>query len=139
MFSFRATPQKSDEPQPAIKSALRQNVQAISEAPSAVERNGSPLENNMKFAPRQPDRPTTSRGKRKPSPEEYASYIIPSPQKDEDDDDIKVLSFNKDDDAPFEVMKKFNFLDDDSEPNESPNNDQVVALGCWLFGGALFV
>ena len=81
-------------------------------------------------------RPSTSRGKKKPTPDEFADYVVPSPEREKPDDSPvlqgKILVFGEGseevkDGSTAEGKQKFN------------KNEEIVAIGCWLFGSALAV
>ena len=133
-----------------------------------------------------PNRPTTSRGKARPSPEEFFDYVVPSPdrnaaldfvpstlrfepdapeiQQSPNSPQAKATSsqlqqpslsqplFGKPDAMPRRINAPALELDDsDSDNSDSPSNtdqssisqqeqsDQLIALGCFLFGSAIAV
>lgn len=76
-----------------IKSALMRNAPPVMMAEQDVDARSTP----PKAPARMPDRPTTSRGKARPSPDEFADYVQPSPQKELDK--CKVVFFTDNDDG----------------------------------------
>lgn len=94
-------------------------------------------EEDMYSSPQPSERPSTSRGKKKPTPDEFADYVVPSPERTvkatESPLQGKVLVFEKDEKGSEEVK-------DNAEPRrEHSRTDHTVAVGCWLFGSALAV
>ena len=93
-------------------------------------------------SPEASTRPTTSRGKSRPSPEEFASYVVPSPERGSSSPvEGKVLVFDDDDDKAINFMESAESGEDESKGEDSwnTNEEEVVAIGCWLFGSALSV
>lgn len=113
------------------------------------------------------DRPKTSRGVANPSPDEFASYVVPSPdaakvrqkhvhsfakmnkgniviqeEETETESDNSMESANKHDAHDNTNYDDMN--DDDSDDllhqQRSPRQEEkvIIALGCWLFGSALY-
>ena len=67
------------------------------------------------------DRPKTSRGVANPSPEEFVSYIVPSPFQDSKSHTLRL------DNSPGKRT-----ITDTKDPSRV-----AVALGCWLFGSGM--
>ena len=82
------------------------------------------------------ERPSTSRGKKKPTPDEFADYVGPSPERtlktSESPLQGKVLLFE---DETSEEVKSST----EPEVQKYSKTDEIVAVGCWLFGSALAV
>ena len=71
-----ATPQRQELLGAPLKSSLSSKSSSANFLPSAAS-DGTP--EKLALPPRQPERPTTSRGKAHPSPDEFANYIQQSP------------------------------------------------------------
>jgi len=85
-----ATPDKAQLAAP-LKSSL--SVKSVVASPPPVNNTATP-EKAGSLPIRLPERPTTSRGKAHPSPDEFASYISSSPPKAHESDKRVVVSFN---------------------------------------------
>jgi hypothetical protein len=132
----KATPQRGaffNENEP-LKSAIKED---------SMERIVEASENDPFQSPPLTDRPTTSRGKARPSPEEFFDYVVPSP--DHDSNARKVLKFDEND-----VNENGDEVEKAAEVNNNPYNTsptgktkedptELIALACWLFGSALSV
>jgi hypothetical protein len=82
----------------------------------------------------QDGRPKTSRRVRNPSPEEYASYVVPSPVKNNiGQQDSNITNSNDD------LIYYDNVEDDEMSTEQKLRDQKVLALGCWLFGTMLAV
>jgi hypothetical protein len=83
-------------------------------------------------------RPKTSRGCSNPSPDQFTSYVIPSPplKRQEKVEDLAVWPVNPPDENNTEVEVQ-------KDSSTSKNNfvsllqERDVFLGCWLFGSLL--
>ena len=109
-------------------------------------------------------RPTTSRGKARPSPEEMFDYVVPSPDRRSHLDDVASTLVFEDSSpelqqrqsdraqvAAQDTATRFAADYDDSDSSDSGSqadaseasqlerSERLVALGCWLFGSAISV
>ena len=85
-------------------------------------------------------RPKTSRGKAHPSPDEFFSYVVPSPQRGSAND-------KTDDFVSFPANEQFTFAPSEYEDADYNNkyydniiddrSEQMRMLSCWLFGSLL--
>ena len=64
------------------------------------------------------DRPKTSRGVANPNIDQFTSYVVPSPVHKDRLPHVLIL--------------------DEGKP-ESTDEKMIAALGCWLFGSAMYV
>jgi hypothetical protein len=96
-------------------------------------------------SPQADGRPSTSRGKQRPTPEEFADYVVPSPDRTTQGGSPlqgKVLVF--DGDGAQQGVNNSNNRNNDvkqqqQQQQQIENDEELVAVGCWLFGSALSV
>ena len=89
-------------------------------------------------SPQADGRPSTSRGKQRPTPEEFADYVVPSPERTKQGGSPlqgKVLVF----DGDGAQQGNNNRNNDVKKQQQIENDEELVAVGCWLFGSALSV
>ena len=145
-----ATPDKAQLAVP-LKSSL--STKSVVASPP-VNTTTTPEKAGGSFPTRLPERPTTSRGKAHPSPDEFASYISSSPPKAYESDKRMVLSFNNnshaadresavfddssddDDDSGIVFAEWRRDEDEDEEEEEEENAPKEVSEG---LGGTLSV
>ena len=166
-----ATPERTEGAVP-MKGVLK--ATAPLEAFPAADPYSSPLADA--------GRPTTSRGKSRPSPDEMFDYVVRSPENDkhpvppttlvfdspereaeaegsdaeqpeteeeeeDDDDDEQPISFTMADAEPYNESSSESAVssgssgadDDDADTLTSAQREELVAIGCWLFGSVLAV
>ena len=112
-----------------LKSLLKKAIDTVDEE----------VEENPYASPESSSRPTTSRGKSRPSPEEFASYVVPSPERGSGSVEGKVLVFGDEEDSEAaNVVESAVSGKEDWKGNEGYEKE-LVAIGCWLFGSALSV
>ena len=113
-----------------LKSMLKKVSAVVEEAPE-----------DPYTSPETSTRPTTSRGKSRPSPEEFASYVVPSPKGNSSPSvEGKVLVFDDDEDnEAVDVTDTANGgeVRRTATVGANINEEELVAIGCWLFGSAL--
>ena len=159
-----ATPERTDGVYP-LKGALKATVPLFALEAFPTDPYASPLADAS--------RPTTSRGKSHPSPDEMFDYVVKSPEKDQhlrsaattlvfspdeaDDDEEEASEPETEEEAPIsfnmaDALEPYNDsssesavssgssgVDDDTESITSAQRDELVAIGCWLFGSVLAV
>lgn len=155
-----ASPHRADQQLP-IKSALSKSALPVT-VPEEEEEQGDPRSPSPQASTlsRMPARPTTSRGKARPSPDEFADYVQASPPRAELDA-LKVVVFDKGDDdedgeaIDAQAVRRLMASSPEDDPSgdeadegefgddaeyDAYTSEQLDALrGCWLFGAALSV
>jgi hypothetical protein len=89
---------------------------------------------DKKMSPASLNRPKTSRKKPIPSPEEFADYVVPSPDPSiHDESAVHVVQVHN------EVASNRRLVDEIGHSSTPSTNDydHVIRLGCWLFGAGL--
>jgi hypothetical protein len=148
----KATPERDGIP---LKGALR--VRQEQASVQEVDPFASPTQNLNQ------GRPTTSRGKARPSPDEFANYVVPSPDRSYLKSVASTLVFDEYEDSStdqegsypgreFKTGKNSTETDSDSDPEGSQSEsepeemgasgatrNELTALACWLFGSAFAV
>jgi hypothetical protein len=111
----------------------------------------STLAVEMSFSPPSAvyDRPKTSRGKARPSPDEFFDYVVPSPSQPErsnfNNPSLMVFSDGKNQNlsqsrgVSHREKEKSRKEQEEQAGMERERRDQIRMLGCWLFGTALRV
>ena len=109
----------------SLKSSLRSSFemkQAFSHAAPVSEDNS---------------RPKTSRGTSRPSPDEFASYVVPSPNRD---DPYAVTTSEEDHPQSSRLQVHGNNIDSERRALFTHMlSEKDVYIGCWLFGSLLRV
>ncbi len=142
-----ATPERADGPVP--KGALKY-FNSLSEADE--EEEVDPYS-----SPPQDLRPTTSRGKSHPSPDEFFDYVVPSPEKDRGlpattlvfDSPGKEMELARKTE-PYNDSSSESVMSTESESSSGTDDDmdmdsvsvkgkELAAIGCWIFGSMLAV
>lgn len=85
------------------------------------------------FNPSPFDRPKTSRKIANPSPEQYFSYVQPSPKMKPEEDDTNVLPIH-DSDQSLNLSKKFS---ENAGLVGSNERRRLITLACFLFGASV--
>lgn len=119
-----------------------------SEPASEVGVNSSPFNNRTQTASIlktaasfDEGRPKTSRGKAYPTPDEFTDYVVPSPTLERKGGPI---GFTHDD--GIYLVESLETASEAStgaieieEPREPYSYDDIIQLGCWLFGSGIKV
>ena len=82
-------------------------------------------------------RPKTSRGTSRPSPDEFASYVVPSPNRD---DPYTVTATTTEDHQSSRLQVHGNSIESERRALFTHVlSEKDVYIGCWLFGSLLRV
>jgi hypothetical protein len=79
-------------------------------------------------------RPKTSRGSRNPPPDDFFSYVVPSPNRDFETSRLQVHSSNDDHRGALAPSSSST-----TTPQHYVLTEKDVYIGCWLFGSLLRV
>lgn len=126
-----ATPERAFFAEEPLKGVLKTSIVPSASPSKEVDSYSSPQSSS--------ERPSTSRGKQKPTPDEFADYVVPSPERVKPNESPvlqgKILVFEE---KGSEEAKGSNTAEGGREEGFN-KKEEIVAIGCWLFGSALAV